>query len=210
MKKWITCLFTVCLLAVALSVTAFAAEGITSDATKITSKNAGEVALARVDAQKVSATVKSAADKVEYLIVVTNTQLNASNPASSLATDAAGKIVYIDQQQGKGVDLPFTIYPIIEAGTKPYYVYMSSSAGQALKEVGSYEATGDDVLLGDVDGNGRITPNDASEALRIYVRLNENPTEAQRAAADTDKNGRITPNDASMILQKYVGLIENF
>ncbi len=65
-----------------------------------------------------------------------------------------------------------------------------------------------ELKLGDVDGNGRITPADVT-----YLRLmlagklpeGEVPTDAQRAAADVDGNGRITPADVTQLRLMLAG-----
>ena len=63
--------------------------------------------------------------------------------------------------------------------------------------------------LGDVDGDGKITANDALVTLQSTVGLRE-LTEEQKAAADTDGDGTVTANDALSILQKSVGQIDKF
>ena len=68
---------------------------------------------------------------------------------------------------------------------------------------------GDDVMYGDVDGNGIIQAFDASMALQIAVGL-ITPTPVQLIVADVDGNGSIQAFDASLILQYAVGLITIF
>lgn len=55
-------------------------------------------------------------------------------------------------------------------------------------------------IIGDVDGNGIITPADARLALRAAARL-ENLDENSAAAADVDFDDIITPSDARKILR---------
>lgn len=63
----------------------------------------------------------------------------------------------------------------------------------------------EDLQLGDVDGNGKITAADARLALRASVGLeNLNPT--KKATADIDGNGTVTAADARLILRASVGL----
>ena len=69
----------------------------------------------------------------------------------------------------------------------------------ALKE------TEPDALLGDVNGDGKITAADARLALRISAKL-ETPTEIQFAVADYNKDGKITAADARSILRKSAKL----
>lgn len=60
-------------------------------------------------------------------------------------------------------------------------------------------------LPGDVDGNGRLSYNDALLVLRASISLEEF-TEAQEALGDFDCNGRLTYNDALLILRASIGL----
>ncbi len=70
---------------------------------------------------------------------------------------------------------------------------------------------GPELKLGDVDGNGRITPADVT-----YLRLilagklpeGEVLTDAQRAAADVDGNGRITPADVTRLRLMLAGKLD--
>lgn len=61
------------------------------------------------------------------------------------------------------------------------------------------------VLPGDVDGDRKITAEDARLALRAAVGL-EKLTDVQKAAADVDGDGVITAEDARRILRESVGL----
>ena len=58
-----------------------------------------------------------------------------------------------------------------------------------------------EVILGDLDGNGIVDANDASIVLDLYKY--NNATEEQLDIADIDKNGIIDANDASLILDIY-------
>ena len=61
------------------------------------------------------------------------------------------------------------------------------------------------IMLGDIDGDGRISAADARLVLRAAIGL-EILTEDQLKAADFDKDGKITAADARLILRKAVGL----
>ena len=64
-----------------------------------------------------------------------------------------------------------------------------------------------DFMLGDVDGDGKITSSDARLALRRAVDLeNYKPESREYKAADVDLDGGITSGDARMILRAAVGL----
>ncbi len=59
------------------------------------------------------------------------------------------------------------------------------------------------VILGDTDGNGRITTNDGVQVIRHYLEK-ELMEGAFLKAADTDKNGKITTNDGVCIIRHYL------
>lgn len=63
------------------------------------------------------------------------------------------------------------------------------------------------LLLGDVDGDGVVTAQDAARILRHVVGLEVLP-DAYLLQADTDGDGSITAADAAKILQYVVGLID--
>lgn len=62
-----------------------------------------------------------------------------------------------------------------------------------------------DVILGDVDGDGKVTASDSRTILRASVGL-EKLTEEQKKAADIDEDGKITASDARLALRDSVGL----
>jgi len=64
-------------------------------------------------------------------------------------------------------------------------------------------------LLGDVDGNGRITPNDITMLLQHYQEIIV-LTPAQLLRGDIDGNGRISPNDITSLLQYYQELTDGY
>ena len=70
------------------------------------------------------------------------------------------------------------------------------------KHCGKPEDTG---LLGDVDGNGKLSYNDALIILRASIKLHT-LTEAQSALADFDGNGKLDYNDALKVLRASIGL----
>ena len=124
-------------------------------------------------------------------------------------------IVYINQAAaGEDGKLAFTgsdaAYPrTMTSGT--YYVYLVGD-GKTFAPAASftYEAG---YTLGDVDGDGKWTANDALYTLQIAVNkttlkidnVDVPVTDAMRAAANADKDKYVTANDALLILQKAVG-----
>lgn len=127
-------------------------------------------------------------------------------------------IVYINQAAaGEDGKLAFTgsdaAYPMtMTSGT--YYVYLVGDGKEFSKENPAasftYEAG---YTLGDVDGDGKWTANDALYTLQIAVNkttlkidnVDVPVTDAMRAAANADKDKYVTANDALLILQKAVG-----
>ena len=189
MKKWITCFFTVCLLAVALSVTALAAGTVES----VTS---GTAELVKNGTEKVTVTYTPAESGKEYLVLATNKEVKAS-------TLKAEDIVYIDQKTAAGASVSFTVYPK-ELKTGTYYVYMSSNASsgvQALTQVGTYTAEGPAVVKGDTNKDTKLTSWDASVILRHLAKIEIITDSDVLQAADTNEDGKITSWDASVILR---------
>lgn len=60
-------------------------------------------------------------------------------------------------------------------------------------------------ILGDVDGDGRITSADARLALRFAAGM-EKPTAEQKSSADTNKDGKITLPDIKLIMADAIDL----
>ncbi len=61
------------------------------------------------------------------------------------------------------------------------------------------------ISIGDLNGDGRLTPADSTVALRSYAGLNQVTNEVG-LAGDVNKDGRITPADSTVILRAYAGL----
>ena len=72
-----------------------------------------------------------------------------------------------------------------------------------------------DRALGDIDGNKRYTPSDATKVLKACAKLAKNEpsglTDGQYVAADINGDGRLNTTDASAVLQfcGYVGDVNN-
>ncbi len=81
---------------------------------------------------------------------------------------------------------------------------MAESIAKSLCEIVG-EKYVEQYIVGDVDGDGTVTVNDARTALRAAVKL-ETLSAEQQKRADTDNNGEIDVADARMILRKSVGL----
>ena len=61
------------------------------------------------------------------------------------------------------------------------------------------------VKLGDVNGDGKMTPADSTVVLRTYVGL-DGISSSKKSAADANGDGKLTPADSTVILRAYVGL----
>lgn len=61
------------------------------------------------------------------------------------------------------------------------------------------------IIKGDVNGNGKITADDARKALRASARF-ENLNEKEKSAADINGDGKVTADDARSILRKSARL----
>ena len=59
------------------------------------------------------------------------------------------------------------------------------------------------LLMGDVDGDGSLSYNDALMVLRYSISLGEL---ADPTLADIDGDGQVTYNDALVILRRSIGL----
>ena len=71
------------------------------------------------------------------------------------------------------------------------------------------EETEEDILLGDVDGDGNVTVKDARLALRASAQL-EKLYATPFDAADVNGDGRVTASDARSILRYAARLTDGF
>ena len=65
-------------------------------------------------------------------------------------------------------------------------------------------------ILGDANGDGRITTKDSLSVLRYAIGLWKDVTEDQKAALDVDGNGKVTASDALKIQRYAIGLVKAF
>lgn len=63
------------------------------------------------------------------------------------------------------------------------------------------------VKLGDVNGDGKITPADSTVILRSYVGLTQ-LSDTVKLAVDVNDDKKVTPADSTVILREYVGLTQ--
>lgn len=128
--------------------------------------------------------------------------------AGDSAVPTEGNIQYIDQTSVEAGKVTFTLKPkALTEGT--YNVYISTT-DKALKKVASFQyGTKPDVVLGDVDGDGKIKTTDA---LLVLQHVSETITLEgnEFVAADVDKDGVIKTTDALLILQYVAENISSF
>lgn len=128
--------------------------------------------------------------------------------AGDSAVPTEGNIQYIDQTSVEAGKVTFTLKPkALTEGT--YNVYISTT-DKALKKVASFKyGEKPDVVLGDVDGDGKIKTTDALPVLQHVsetITLEGN----EFVAADVDKDGVIKTTDALLILQYVAENISSF
>lgn len=128
--------------------------------------------------------------------------------AGDSAVPTEGNIQYIDQTSVESGKVAFTLKPkALTEGT--YNVYISTT-DKALKKVASFKyGEKPDVVLGDVDGDGKIKTTDA---LLVLQHVSETITLEgnEFVAADVDKDGVIKTTDALLILQYVAENINSF
>ena len=139
----------------------------------------------------VSGTIKSYGSANET-VTVTLTKQGETTPA------------FTDTLTGNSAAYKFENVPagtytlkVEKKGHAPWTEEITVGDGNVTKDVTIY-------LIGDVNGGGLITPNDASLISQHCVGSYVIPN-ALLPAADVDGNGTITPNDASLVLQHCVG-----
>lgn len=128
--------------------------------------------------------------------------------AGDSAVPTEGNIQYIDQTSVEAGKVTFTLKPkALTEGT--YNIYISTT-DKALKKVASFKyGEKPDVVLGDVDGDGKIKTTDA---LLVLQHVSETITLEgnEFVAADVDKDGVIKTTDALLILQYVAENISSF
>lgn len=225
MKKWIMCAFTVMLLSLTLSVTAFAAEGdsgvynVQNNGVKLTPMTATSGAITpgsanldgktvddfHKDAARVQVDLTNAESGKEYLVIVTE---GTADTAGTVTPDA-NNIVYIDQVTADSANVSFNVYPKALTSGKTYSVRISTNAANgALAEKGSFQYYAA-YTLGDVNDDSRINGNDATRVL-LHAAKKVVLTGNQLSAADVNGDGRVNGNDATRILLYAAKKITSF
>lgn len=137
--------------------------------------------------------------------------VNANNPGNLIISgfDTAGR--------GPGTDLHFLTVHFTSgprAGSTPVDILVETLADENAINIGTPDTIGatvtvvDDVLTGDVNGDGAVNIIDALLTAQYYVGLN--PVSFDPGAADVNCDGSVDIVDALLIAQYYVGLVTQF
>lgn len=117
------------------------------------------------------------------------------------AVPTENNIYYIDQKSGSG---SFTIYPKqMMSGT--YHLMVANTSCNKAAEI-VYEA---DYILGDANGDGKVTAPDATAVLR-HAAGKVLLTGKFLLAGDVTGDGKVTAPDATKILRFAAGKIKTF
>lgn len=213
MKKRIVSLLLVCVLMLALGLSAGAAgtekEGFagvivadefTDTVSVVPLKADGSAAElvgdVYVDAVKLKVTYSAAVPYCYYMVL-------ALASDSGIPTDS--NILYLDQVTAEN-GASFVAYPREMASGETGYIYLSSNADagiDALTQVASFTYVS--YRIGDVDGNGTVSSNDAVWVMNAAAE-NVELDAAQALAADVNQDGFVDVTDALFILQAVVHL----
>lgn len=130
-----------------------------------------------------------------------DTALSAGTPVKSIKTRVTP---VLDVAETKDESVKFVLDRGVtdaSTGKKVYTATLTTSDYEI------YKAPAPDSVLGDVDGNGTITAEDALAVLKHVVGVQ---SVSEEKYADVDKNGSITAEDALCILKYVVGILESF
>lgn len=106
-------------------------------------------------------------------------------------------VIYINERTGTfpGGDVIFTAAAI----------YDHDYVDGVCSHCGAQESGEEEVLVGDVNGDGRINARDARALLRIIAGL-DNAGEVDEAVCDVNGDGRVNARDARALLRQIAGL----
>ena len=202
MKKWIRALALMLSLTMLLSVTALAS-GENEKATITDNATGATATFDSSNSEIINVTFSSASLTAgqQYLVLMVK-----GSEGDYTITDKT--ILYIDQtaaaadEGGGNPSVSFQVYPssiqdsvILIAG-----VGVNGEAGPLVAAIVDAK-----YILGDVDGDGKITASDAAVILRTVAGV-ESLTGSQESAGNVDGDTRITASDAAKILRVVAGL----
>ena len=137
----------------------------------------------------------------QYDMTAYVTVLNKSNPVSQLADY---EIAAFCGDECRGVA---TVQTAEKDGNETVYGYLRIRSNQQSGETITFrvydrQADKDVVLKGDVNGDGKITAQDASLVLQLVAKKIASTDDGiVYEAADVNDDGKVTAQDASLILQ---------
>ncbi len=142
----------------------------------------------------------------KYLAPCGNSNTN-NNTNSNKAKIVNNKVKAISNINVKSLvnELKITNYEVVRNGTKKADTDLVGT-GDILKDKSNNKEYVISVL-GDMNGDGKMTPADSTVALRSYVGLNQTGDDV-KLAGDVNGDGKITPADSTIILRAYVGLTQ--
>ena len=129
----------------------------------------------------------------ETLILTLQVTMNDGAKNCSLAVDTAA------DSSGR-----FTVGQSVDVGNGKYEVKDACTGAATSEKYGA-----DDVLLGDVNGDGKINNRDAARVYSYYNGI-VTLTDEQLKAADVNGDGKVNNRDAAMIYAYYNGVRDSF
>ena len=215
MKKLLTGVSLVLVLALLLGVTAFAADvptdpgiygvelkaGFESVAYKVYTKEGAEVSATDATINNATEKYYQNGEKLSFTLTgLTEGSFQLVLGLSDGDVPTESNIKYIDQKTVSGGAVEFTVYPKDLTGTITVKVYGSDGTKEVLS-FNYYQA----YTLGDVDGLNAVDLNDAILIMRYLVGLEELDG-TQQLAANVDGANGVDLNDAIIIMRYLVGL----
>ena len=152
-------------------------------------------------------------DKIKPTAKVTYSTTNkTSKPVTATLTGESEKITITNNGGSKNYTFSqngeFTFEFVDEAGNKGSAVAKVNWIEKEPTKPDPEEPTKpEEVLIGDIDGNGKIGPTDLAK-LKLYLIGEEKLNEKQQKAADIDKNKRITATDLAKLKLILIGELE--
>ena len=152
-------------------------------------------------------------DKIKPTAKVTYSTTNkTSKPVTATLTEESEKITITNNGGSKNYTFSqngeFTFEFVDEAGNKGSAVAKVNWIEKEPTKPDPEEPTKpEEVLIGDIDGNGKIGPTDLAK-LKLYLIGEEKLNEKQQKAADINKNGRITATDLAKLKLILIGELE--
>lgn len=195
MKKRITSFFLSLALVLSLTGTALAAD-TNSKGTTVTGLGGAQVSFVQGSDDEIAVTYSGGLTAgAEYLVLMlSDSTADPSGAYDETIAPTAGNILYIDQKAAEADgSISFRVYPK-SLSTGIILIY-GADAGKLAAAIVKAQ-----FILGDVDGNGKITSGDAMLLLQ-YLAFTVGESDINVQAADINSVGGITSGDAMQLLQ---------